>query len=411
LERAGFDPRQVRLLNDQAQDAAMSPTKANIESAIERTCKEAKKGDLVLISFCGHGRQIGNRGYLCPRDGALNQPESMIAANWIYEKLARSPADLRIVMLDACREADGLGDGLSMASELPIGVMLLNSCSKGEVSIEDRKTGHGIYSHFLAEGLRGLADQDLNGQVTLGELVGFVERETPAFVEKQFARQQHPLAILADKSSLAAKSRFVISDSGISRLDSFRGEFAKALEPVIKFINGHARGPVTVEIGPILAASEAVNFGSGIAGRIEERLKMAFQKRGITCVLDGKGDSEWMITGSYTNSSDDEPSVQLKLEVRRRPDHWMRDFNYVAKSTADVGRIMGVTAALPDDKNGNSKARQQALRAPSKIPRWRSTEAKSVPVAGPSIPCRCCHDRRVRRSSNQSQRETAADRQ
>jgi hypothetical protein len=368
LQRGGFDPRHVRLLSDKAEDSALSATKSNIESAIESTCQEAAKGDLVLISFSGHGRQIANKCYLCPREGTLKNPQTMIAANWIFEKLAASQADVRIVLLDTCRDADGPGQrggGRSMTSGLPEGVILLYSSSKGAVSIEDKKLDQGAYSCFLLDGLRGFADEDQNGKITLRELIGFAERKRQTRVEREFVKQQNPDVFLPANEAI---SKFVVSESGINRLDSFRGDFADSLEPLIAFIRVHSGGPVAIEIGRIKAPSDEFNFSGAIAGTLEETLRAAFHKVGFTGVQDGKGDLDWLIDGSYTKPSRAEPNVHLTLNVRHRKDNWVRDFNYVIHSTADICRIMGDTLTLPPDKDGNSMPRQAASQAAQENP-------------------------------------------
>ena len=71
------------------------------------------------------------------------------------------------------------------------GVALLTSAEANEVSFEDKKWGggHGVFTHYLLEGMRGSADtQPRNGIVTVGELFEYVREN----VQKATGNQQHP---------------------------------------------------------------------------------------------------------------------------------------------------------------------------------------------------------------------------
>ena len=208
LVRSGFDERQVVLLEDDAKEKQFIPFKSNIEKQIELVCKLAKPGDMVLLSFSGHGLHIGKTSYLCPTDAKLGEPDSLISMDWVYEKLQKCRADLRLVMVDACRNVPPEEGGkrsftdaeledhsrafVKATERFPEGIMLLNSCAEGEFSQEDEKFGHGVFMHFVLEGLRGQADANKNGHVTLGELTSFTSRETRLHVARKFADSQRP---------------------------------------------------------------------------------------------------------------------------------------------------------------------------------------------------------------------------
>ena len=208
LLAAGFDPRQVILLTDDAKDRRRLPTVTNIRQQIELICGYAEPGDLVLISFSGHGVLIGTTSYLCPADARLHDPEALISLDWIYETMQSCKADLKLVMVDACRNIPpDLGEKRAAGSpefkdsarafvraseRLPEGILLLNSCSEGEFAQEDEKLGHGVFMHFLLEALRGKADDNRDRQVTLDEVFKFVSRETKLYVGDKFAELQRP---------------------------------------------------------------------------------------------------------------------------------------------------------------------------------------------------------------------------
>ncbi len=208
LIKSGFDERQVYLLHDDATDKKLLPFKANIERQLQTVLSFAERGDFVLVAFSGHGVHFNKVSYLCPTDAKLDDPNSLISMDWVYDKLSKSKADLRLVMVDACRNdprppgqralsTDQVREGTRAFVEttdkrLPEGIVLLNSCSEGEVSQEDEKFGHGVFMHFVLEGLAGQADKDGDQKVTFNELVRYTSKETKLHVEKRYNDSQRP---------------------------------------------------------------------------------------------------------------------------------------------------------------------------------------------------------------------------
>ncbi len=58
-----------------------------------------------------------------------------------------------------------------------------------EVSGEDDKLQHGVFTYFLLEGLRGKADKDRDGIITVDEVYRYVSREVP----RATRQEQHPV--------------------------------------------------------------------------------------------------------------------------------------------------------------------------------------------------------------------------
>jgi len=97
--------------------------------------------------------------------------------------MQKCQADLKLVMMDACRNVppelnatrdftaeerkDSSRAFVQEAERLPQGILLLSSCSEGEFAQEDVELGHGVFMHYLLEGLQGKADIDRNKAVKL----------------------------------------------------------------------------------------------------------------------------------------------------------------------------------------------------------------------------------------------------
>ena len=208
LVTAGFQTRQVTLMTEAATDARLRPSKTNLKTQIELLCQLAERGDFVLIGFSGHGVLIEKTSYLCPSDAKLDDPETLISLDWVYKQLSTCKADLRLMMVDACRNVPPEPEGrraatpkelqatsrtfVKEAERLPEGVLLLNSCSEGEFAQEHDPLGHGVFTHFLLQGLQGKADKDANQKISLQELFSYASKETSFYVRDKFADIQRP---------------------------------------------------------------------------------------------------------------------------------------------------------------------------------------------------------------------------
>ena len=75
---------------------------------------------------------------------------------------------------------------------LPRGLAFLASSSESEVAQESDELGGSFFTHFLVSGLRGAADRDRNGRVSLGESYEFASRHTLAATATSPVGPQHP---------------------------------------------------------------------------------------------------------------------------------------------------------------------------------------------------------------------------
>jgi len=194
----------VKLVNEDA-------TTANITRALRSFLKKPAREDIVLIYFACHGAPDIDRPnivYLLtydtdPRDISgtalpMREVDLSLKENLLAERV--------IIIADTCHSA-AIGGGIGRRNaennsgvvnrylqEVGTsrgGVALLTSAEANEVSFEDEKWGggHGVFTHYLLEGMRGAADyKPRNGIVTVGELFEYVREN----VQKATGNQQHP---------------------------------------------------------------------------------------------------------------------------------------------------------------------------------------------------------------------------
>ncbi len=231
LLEAGFVDAQIRLVSDKEADRKYWPSKTNIETQVDLVCRLAEEGDVILLAYSGHGVERRGQGYLCPQDAKIDSAgESLIPVDWIYTRLGKSKAALRLMVVDACREeldpnstrgADDVAEAnkrfVKQLNSVPKGTVLLNSCGPDEFAREDKNLSHGVFSHFLLKGLAGEADENADGIVTVGELAKFTARETRNYVALKFASAQFP---------------YIKQDADIGALDYDLGRVKKQTAPV-----------------------------------------------------------------------------------------------------------------------------------------------------------------------------------
>lgn len=184
-DAAGPFDEVLYLENEQATGAAM-------REALFVFLQQADWDDLVVIYYAGHGAPDPGRPdnlYLLPTDTELDALAATGFPMWdVKTALRRQIAAERVLVIaDACHSAgtaDGETVGGGATNEIAGGFqalftpsrrLMMTAADTNEFSLEDsRWGGHGVFTHYLLEGLSGAGDADGNGIVTFTELFGHV---------------------------------------------------------------------------------------------------------------------------------------------------------------------------------------------------------------------------------------------
>lgn len=185
-------------------------TRDNITRGLRGFLKKPAREDLVLIYFACHGAPDPERPgnvYLLTHD---TDPNDIAGTALPMADIDRALKDTLlsekvIVLADTCHSA-AIGGGMrstggtqstalinSYLKEISVargGIALLTSAEANEVSFEGETWGggHGVFTYYLLEGLKGEADSNQNGFVTAGELFEYVREN----VKKATDHKQHP---------------------------------------------------------------------------------------------------------------------------------------------------------------------------------------------------------------------------
>jgi hypothetical protein len=163
---------QISILID---DAA---TKKNILAEISKTFSKADANDVVLLYMSGHGLE----GSFVPVD--FDGRNNLIDYDDILNVLKASPAKHKLYIADACHSGSmyaakvpmtkPIADFYTKINDSNGGMAVITSSKTDEVSLEYSGVRHGVFSHYLIEGLKGDANKNGDGYVTIEELFNYV---------------------------------------------------------------------------------------------------------------------------------------------------------------------------------------------------------------------------------------------
>jgi uncharacterized protein YgiM (DUF1202 family) len=197
LNQVGVPKEQITLLTN--EQATLFSLKRSLGTELKR--KAAQK-DTVIIYYAGHGApetdatspdEDGMEKYLVPYDADPNDLYTtalpMREIETIFQRLA---SDRVIFITDSCYSGATAGRTFATASRRAVvsdaflarlskgkGRVVLTASRASEVSEEREDLGHGVFTYYLLEGLRGKADLDGDGIITVDEAYNYVSKKVP----------------------------------------------------------------------------------------------------------------------------------------------------------------------------------------------------------------------------------------
>jgi len=173
---------------------------------------KAGKEDMVIIFFAGHGATEkdamspdgdGLEKYLLPHDA---DPRDLYATALPMGEISRIFSRIRserlVFIADSCYSGAsggrtiGITDIRANISEAFLeriaggkGRVIITASGANEVSAEKDELQHGVFTYYLVEGLRGKADADRDGLITIDEVYRYVSEHVP----RATGQEQHPV--------------------------------------------------------------------------------------------------------------------------------------------------------------------------------------------------------------------------
>jgi hypothetical protein len=182
-ELGGVEPPNIATL----QDAGA----AQVLAALDALAADKTKSELFVFYYSGHADASG-----------LTLGATTLDLPLLLAKIAAVPADLRVVVLDACQSGAAVrAKGVTVGPPIQVridtsdasGLVVMSSSTAGEESFEADASKAAVFSLHLTTGLRGAADSDGDAVVTLSEAYRYAYAQTLRTTMLSAAGTQHPM--------------------------------------------------------------------------------------------------------------------------------------------------------------------------------------------------------------------------
>ncbi|MDJ0695570.1 caspase family protein [Mastigocoleus sp. MO_188.B34] len=195
-----FNHKEIKIYHDLAPH---SPYLANVRKSIKIIAKQAKSIDTVLFYFSGHGvvDSSSQQAFLCLSETQKsNLIDTAFGIKELLHLLANCAAQNQLVWLDACHSGgmtlrgattetlisptQTLVEVLQKQAARSKGFYALLSCDTNQQSWEFSELGHGVFTYYLMQGLRGEAG-DSQGLICADNLYRYVYHKTLQYIDKK----------------------------------------------------------------------------------------------------------------------------------------------------------------------------------------------------------------------------------
>ncbi|MBI5199289.1 MAG: caspase family protein [Nitrospirae bacterium] len=196
----GIPEENIILLSDS------KATKSQIEGHLKGYLPtNVEKETNLYIYFAGHGLPDIEKGnaYLVPYDGDTRFiTQTGYKLNDFYEDLNKLNIQRTYVFLDACFSGtQARGEKMLLAGARPAlihiedikfhsdKIIFLNASEGAQISSSYPEKQHGLFTYFLLSGLRGKADTNKDGSITIEELYNHVKENVIKFSRRKGIEQ------------------------------------------------------------------------------------------------------------------------------------------------------------------------------------------------------------------------------
>jgi hypothetical protein len=188
----GFTHESICVLAD---DTRHKPTRENVLSALETMADNTEPDDLFLFYYTGHGDFAQDEAYLVARDGIFDDlKDTALSISRVKAIMQSARARAKVIILDACHSGANLNSKGPRRMQPKYqervfhqakGMAILASCDRDQLSYPWEKQKRSVYTYFLLEALRGKADEDRKGFVSVDDVHHYVTNGVASWVENK----------------------------------------------------------------------------------------------------------------------------------------------------------------------------------------------------------------------------------
>jgi len=227
--RVGFPADNVLLMTSDMQGNSR-PTNVNVLKRLDLLSRRVKPGDTLLFYFSGHGFIRGDGQHFL---GTVNaDPQTIdtlqltaLPMALLRDQMSKIHASKVVFIIDACRNDPESGKGggdnkmtpdfkkdlktvVASSNGGQAGTALLFACGEHERSYEEPEWKHGVFTHYLLEGLDTGKAADPHGELTMASLAQYVQTKVSAWSDDN-DKQQHPDLEQQGAAQIVLADRFV----------------------------------------------------------------------------------------------------------------------------------------------------------------------------------------------------------
>lgn len=209
--------------------------------AIDDFFSNKKPDDLLVFYFSGHGiRDELGALYLAVKNTTRAKLRATgIKSDFIREAMDQSRSKRQVLILDCCnsgafsqgtKAAAGASIGTATAFEAGYGRIILTASDSTQYAWEGDKvigeTDNSLFTHFLVEGLKGEADRNGDGRITVDGLYDYayekVKLATPKQTPSKFSSKQQGEIVLRQITRLEDVKPTTLPDDLTGEIEDIR---------------------------------------------------------------------------------------------------------------------------------------------------------------------------------------------
>jgi hypothetical protein len=366
---------QIAHLSDEAdRPDARPPTRDVILDTLSGFLQSSRPQDRILVFFIGHAVEIGEEAFLVPIEGELDNPETLLPLQLVYQQLAACKARQKVLVLDVCRfnptqglERPGsgpMGPKLDAALQAPPpGVQVWSSCSAGQRSYETENHPIGVFLEAVCAAL----DRSLPGTVQqpadplpLAKLNEIVQQTLTA--ELKPLKLEQTCRLSGQESAEGADydpkepmppsptlAKVATKDGGAVNAREIQKVLTEVGTPPVKV--AHESRPVTFDVLPPFPAKTLEQYAADTPPEPSELRKAVRKARAVLFAIAGGGEPAELTAQVRKERVELKVTLSVLKDGYRAPTNENQFKNRVRKDQDDIARLLaGLEEALDDLK-------------------------------------------------------------
>jgi hypothetical protein len=197
----GLPASNIRLLQD------WKAIRSDIDEALLDWLPPSMNKDTVVIVYFAGLALISSTGemFLVPYDGTATTTSRSYPLKDLETALSRLNAKQSVFLFDGIvsRMGPDSRSKTALPQWNPTGSSTLHVIGTSGIGrgLEDDQHRHGLFTYYLLRALRGVADTNRDGDVTLGETVTYLSQKVPWAAKARMNQEQRPFAVPAIRPS------------------------------------------------------------------------------------------------------------------------------------------------------------------------------------------------------------------